>query len=151
LFCSLTSLLNFLNFFFFKKRHGSSTPCTIHNVRKIVKDYLEADEKSKVKFEIRYGKKNLDKLIRDVATELEAEKWVKLNAQNCPSCKAAIEKSMGCNHMICSRCHTHFCYLCGNTVNPSEPYKHFNDQKSSCNQMLFEGEFVEEEFDDDDI
>jgi hypothetical protein len=33
----------------------------------------------------------------------------------CPGwvCKARITKIEGCNHMICSHCHVHFCFACG--------------------------------------
>ncbi|CAJ0831697.1 6702_t:CDS:2 [Entrophospora sp. SA101] len=120
-----------------KTWHGSSAPCNMYNISKIVSDYMEAEGELKYTLELRYGKKNLEKLARDAKMELEVSKWVSMNAQNCPSCKAVIEKSMGCNHMVCSRCCAHFCYLCGNALNPGEPYKHFNDPKSPCNQKLF--------------
>ena len=35
------------------------------------------------------------------------------NCQKCPTCRVWIERSTGCNHMTCGRCHTHFCYYCG--------------------------------------
>uniref|UniRef100_UPI00358E7570 E3 ubiquitin-protein ligase RNF217 isoform X2 n=1 Tax=Myxine glutinosa TaxID=7769 RepID=UPI00358E7570 len=40
------------------------------------------------------------------------------NAQMCPSCKIHIEKTEGCNHIICSQCSAEFCYRCG------ERYRH---------------------------
>jgi hypothetical protein len=30
-----------------------------------------------------------------------------------PTCRVKVVKESGCNHMTCSECHTHFCYLCG--------------------------------------
>lgn len=30
-----------------------------------------------------------------------------------PTCRVQVIKSMGCNHMTCSRCNAEFCYLCG--------------------------------------
>ena len=35
------------------------------------------------------------------------------NAQKCPKCKIYIQRSEGCDHMICTNCSTEFCYRCG--------------------------------------
>ncbi|CAG8494145.1 20498_t:CDS:2 [Cetraspora pellucida] len=124
--------------------HGASTPCHMDNIKKIVEEYMKADESTKAIMELRYGKKNLEKLVRDANAELETSKWVKSNTQPCPQCETPIEKSMGCNHMLCTRCETHFCYLCGNWIDPKEPYQHFNDSKSPCNRRLFDGVNVDD-------
>ena len=34
------------------------------------------------------------------------------NRKNCPKCKTPIEKNAGCNHMECSQCKAHMCWLC---------------------------------------
>ena len=34
------------------------------------------------------------------------------NRKNCPKCNTPIEKNEGCNHMTCSHCHSHMCWLC---------------------------------------
>lgn len=35
------------------------------------------------------------------------------NAQKCPRCKIFIERKGGCDHMVCTKCNTSFCYRCG--------------------------------------
>ncbi|KAF8806813.1 hypothetical protein BYT27DRAFT_7211843 [Phlegmacium glaucopus] len=47
-------------------------------------------------------------------------------AQQCPGCKATIEKIDGCNHIICSHCQTHFCWIC--LFTGSDIYGHLNQQ-----------------------
>lgn len=33
--------------------------------------------------------------------------------QRCPGCRDGIELKDGCNHMVCSKCLTNFCFICG--------------------------------------
>lgn len=56
----------------------------------------------------------------------------------CPTCSAPSQKSHGCNHMICFKCRTHFCYLCSAYLVPENPYRHFNELKSTCYMRLWE-------------
>lgn len=44
---------------------------------------------------------------------LESEMWVSSHTQPCPNCAAKVERSGGCNHMICTVCGQHYCYVCG--------------------------------------
>ncbi|OAA60479.1 RWD domain-containing protein [Niveomyces insectorum RCEF 264] len=63
----------------------------------------------------------------------------------CPTCAAPAQKTRGCNHMICFRCNTHFCYLCSAWLEPTNPYRHFgvapNGATTSCHNRLWELEF----------
>lgn len=36
----------------------------------------------------------------------------KLGIKDCPKCGAMIEKTFGCNHMTCSACNAHICWVC---------------------------------------
>ncbi|KAL8611406.1 hypothetical protein ACOMHN_014461 [Nucella lapillus] len=36
-----------------------------------------------------------------------------INAQKCPCCQTYIQRSEGCDSMVCSRCGSNFCYQCG--------------------------------------
>jgi hypothetical protein len=39
--------------------------------------------------------------------------WAKeRGVKHCPGCKIPIEKVEGCNHLTCSRCQTHICWVC---------------------------------------
>ncbi|KAH7334252.1 hypothetical protein B0J17DRAFT_101206 [Rhizoctonia solani] len=41
------------------------------------------------------------------------DRWrVANNVKPCPNCAAPIEKIAGCNHMMCSACRTHMCWVC---------------------------------------
>jgi E3 ubiquitin-protein ligase RNF14 len=62
------------------------------------------------------------------------------NTSPCPYCSVPCQKSMGCNHITCTQCKTHFCYLCGAWLDPGHPYGHFNDSKNkNCYQRLMDG------------
>ncbi|KAK5404414.1 hypothetical protein LTR06_009561 [Exophiala xenobiotica] len=63
--------------------------------------------------------------------------YVQKYSTPCPTCNAPCQKTMGCNHMICFRCKSHFCYLCTAYLMPDNPYTHFNDLKSSCYMRLW--------------
>jgi len=66
-------------------------------------------------------------------------KWIKKNTIGCPTCGYKYEKSEGCNHMICYKCRpfTHFCYLCGSQLNLQNPFEHYNNPNSPCNNRLY--------------
>ena len=38
--------------------------------------------------------------------------WISQNSKPCPNCHVNISKNGGCNHMRCSQCSFHFCWLC---------------------------------------
>ncbi|KPM33964.1 hypothetical protein AK830_g12608 [Neonectria ditissima] len=68
--------------------------------------------------------------------------YLQLHTSPCPTCNAPAQKTHGCNHMICSRCDTHFCYLCSAWLDPTNPYRHYNTQSggkvTSCFMRLWE-------------
>ena len=72
------------------------------------------------------------------AEEKASEDYMKLHTQPCPTCNARAQKTHGCNHMICFKCDTHFCYLCGAYLDKANPYQHYNSMKSSCYMRLWE-------------
>ncbi|KAF6241383.1 hypothetical protein HO173_000093 [Letharia columbiana] len=72
------------------------------------------------------------------AEEKASEDYMKLHTQPCPTCDARAQKTHGCNHMICFKCDTHFCYLCGAYLDKANPYQHYNTVKSGCYMRLWE-------------
>mmetsp|Transcript_25793 Transcript_25793/g.47094 ORF Transcript_25793/g.47094 Transcript_25793/m.47094 type:complete len:120 (-) Transcript_25793:253-612(-) len=49
--------------------------------------------------------------------DADAEAWVRTNGKRCPHCNQGIQRSMGCDFMMCSLaaggCGKSFCYRCG--------------------------------------
>ncbi|KAL8686795.1 MAG: hypothetical protein Q9218_006859 [Villophora microphyllina] len=72
------------------------------------------------------------------AEEQASEEYIKLHTSPCPTCNAKCQKTHGCNHMICFKCNTHFCYLCSSWLDPGNPYQHYNTQKNACYMRLWE-------------
>ncbi|KAK2803833.1 hypothetical protein FQN50_006840 [Emmonsiellopsis sp. PD_5] len=72
------------------------------------------------------------------AADKASEEYIKTYTAPCPTCDARCQKAMGCNHMICFKCNTHFCYLCSSWLFESNPYSHFNDPEGGCYMRLWE-------------
>ncbi|KAI1375141.1 RWD-domain-containing protein [Hypoxylon crocopeplum] len=92
-------------------------------------------------FEFCLAKNTLERITLENMKSLE---YLRMHTTPCPSCDAPCQKTQGCNHMCCFRCHTHFCYLCSSWLDPSNPYRHFNveseDPDNTCYQKLWEGD-----------
>ena len=60
------------------------------------------------------------------------EKWIEANTKECPHCHQKIEKSQGCNYMLCNKsaggCGHAFCYVC-ETDWAKHSQDHFNCNK----------------------
>lgn len=70
--------------------------------------------------------------------EKATEEYLRLYTSPCPTCNVPCQKRMGCNHMRCFQCDTHFCYLCSSWLSATNPYHHFNDLSSSCYNRLWD-------------
>lgn len=77
--------------------------------------------------------------------EKATAEYLALHSSACPTCDAPCQKTMGCNHMICFKCRTHFCYLCSSYLMESNPYQHFNDKHNPCYMRLWELEGGDDE------
>lgn len=60
----------------------------------------------------------------------------------CPSCGTRYIKVEGCNHMICPRCNTEFCYLCGEIIHNVE------DHYTTCTQFIDNEEYLQQQIDE---
>jgi ariadne-1 len=56
----------------------------------------------------------LSKWLKKCDDDSETSNWIHVNTKECPKCHATIEKSGGCNHMICrnNSCKAEFCWVC---------------------------------------
>lgn len=77
-------------------------------------------------------------------------KWIAINTKTCPICKQSVERSMGCNYMMCQPpggCGKAFCYVCSRPWEP-EHSDHFNctvykENKDEKNDLEKEKEALE--------
>jgi E3 ubiquitin-protein ligase RNF14 len=120
-----------------KTWHGTEF-CSIDNLQRLIEEYESADDARKKQLEAQYGAKNFMRIIQEATQEHQSITWIKEHTTECPTCGAHIEKTIGCNHMQCSTCNTHFCYLCGAYLSSTQPLKHFNIPGMPCYQRLFE-------------
>ncbi|GLI80930.1 hypothetical protein PoHVEF18_009297 [Penicillium ochrochloron] len=72
------------------------------------------------------------------AEEKATQEYMRLYTSQCPTCTVPCQKRMGCNHMRCFQCDTHFCYLCSAWLSPDNPYSHFNQSSSTCYNRLWD-------------
>lgn len=64
--------------------------------------------------------------------------YLELHSTPCPTCASRAQKTHGCNHMICFKCNSHFCYLCSSWLDVNNPYKHYNQEGTYCHMRLWE-------------
>lgn len=77
---------------------------------------LPADSPERAAFEKRYGKKQLTRMVAQWEEQEANNIWFERFTRACAGCGTRVNKSAGCNHMICSKCQAHFCYRCGQKV-----------------------------------
>ena len=80
------------------------------------------------------------------SNELATLAYLAKHTRPCPTCAAPAEKKgEGCNHMVCTRCETHFCFLCSEWLDGRDPYPHWNNVDAEgkgvggCYQKLWVG------------
>lgn len=78
------------------------------------------------------------KLVARYEEEQANKEWLQASTMACPGCEVHVEKSLGCNHMTCTRCGHHFCYRCGTRLPEGDPYTHFSTVGNRCYKKLFD-------------
>ncbi|KAK0555947.1 hypothetical protein OC846_001499 [Tilletia horrida] len=123
-----------------KAWHGK-TPCELSAVSKLASTWLASapDSPERAALVRKYGLTNITRLVAAYEEERANRAWLSARTTRCPHCSCSVEKSEGCNHLTCVRCGMHFCFLCGQRLNPARPYAHFNTPGVPCYQKLFEG------------
>lgn len=58
--------------------------------------------------------------------------WIIMNTVQCPLCEMSYEKSGGCNHMTCTRCENHFCFICRKIIMNKNVLDHYQDPETVC-------------------
>ncbi|EJD55432.1 hypothetical protein AURDEDRAFT_78542 [Auricularia subglabra TFB-10046 SS5] len=120
--------------------HGPVAACAANTSLAIVTEYMALPEGSPESrlMEVRYGKRNLQRLVAAYKEEQANKQYFEMSTRACPGCSTKIQKSMGCNHMTCARCGTHFCYLCSEKLLAANPYLHFSTMGRGCYNKLFD-------------
>ncbi|CAH2355030.1 E3 ubiquitin-protein ligase Hel1p [[Candida] railenensis] len=67
--------------------------------------------------------------IKKCNDDSETANWIDAHTQSCPKCDSQIEKNGGCNHMTCSTCAYHFCWIC------LEEWAKHGHQYYACNRF----------------
>ncbi|GKY96294.1 hypothetical protein MPSEU_000589100 [Mayamaea pseudoterrestris] len=66
-----------------------------------------------------------------------SNKLIDSTTKPCSHCGVRIEKSFGCDLILCTRCFKHFCYDCGTHKQLERMFKHSDDMQvcRGCNRM----------------
>lgn len=139
-----------------KAWHGTYRGCVVDTPPdKLLRHYMEdAEDEEKKDIEYKWGKANIEMHVKRLEREEEDDKLFQKAMEeahiiSCPHCKVPIEKSDGCNKIKCVVCFASFCFLCGVSLDPRDPYAHYKDKVDNgdggpCAGKLFEG-ITEEE------
>jgi len=107
----------------------------------IVEQFLkDPSEIRKKKIAKEYGIMFLNFVMDQYNTEKKFRETVakSKDLMGCPRCSTVINKSYGCNKMICTLCNTKFCFLCGEFLG-RDCYEHYIKLESPCYGKLFLG------------
>jgi E3 ubiquitin-protein ligase RNF14 len=61
--------------------------------------------------------------LRKKEHEMMSLAFIEKSTKPCPACGMAIQRSEGCNKMVCGNCNAFFCYKCGKQISGYDHYK----------------------------
>ncbi|KAJ2492840.1 hypothetical protein IWW37_001138 [Coemansia sp. RSA 2050] len=126
--------------------HGTSF-CAIDSRLRVLEEYRKAleDGEGVEAMEKRYGRAVLESMMEREEKEGESLKFIEAVTRACPTCGVRIVKAYGCNHIRCTQCDSHFCYLCGELFGRADPLAHFRVAGTDCYLKLLEGVLGDQE------
>ena len=93
---------------------------TFAELKELVETYTDPQTPAKALHDLRmeYSQALLDQLVDHFKTTLSTVEFLQERVKSgemrmCPGCRNWIEKNLGCHHMTCRVCHTHWCWICG--------------------------------------
>ena len=91
---------------------------------------------------------------RNTNVEDDNKRWIEANTKECPNCHQKIQRSQGCNYMLCDPkaggCGHAFCYVCENKWKKhSKDYLNKNKYKKKVKKKKKNAKRIQEELDRD--
>lgn len=82
-------------------RHGPHTDCPLSFSEEFIIKYTGLGEgaQERMMLQRRFGKGNLEKLVRRFEEDRANREWLDKSTMACPGCGVHTEKSAGCNHV----------------------------------------------------
>lgn len=68
--------------------------------------------------------------------DIHTHRWIKENTVACPQCNYSVEKSGGCNHMICPKCEINYCFICFKKITEKSIMDHYSVKNTICYRRL---------------
>lgn len=105
--------------------HGPASPCVLSHAESVASQYIEGTEEDQKRVIKQYGSKVVLKIVAQYQEEKKNSEWLESNATSCPGCNAHIEKTEGCNKMVCGK-------VCGSVNSPTTPLLNLTVSRTSA-------------------
>ncbi|CAF1100294.1 unnamed protein product [Adineta steineri] len=71
-----------------------------------------------------------------------SRRWIVENSKKCPKCPYQIEKSDGCDHIKCIKCHHEFCWSCLADFQPIRQYGNHRHNQNCKHYAPYDEEYI---------